>query len=280
LDLEGEGEAVLDVGLNLGVVEGAEFVKDEDALAELAEAAFGEAGLELGLADEDDLQEFLGVGFEVGEEAELLHDFEGEVLGFVDDEDDVLAGVDAAQEGGVEAAGEVGVVEGEGAVGGGVGDFAEFAEDGGEEFAFGEAGVENEGGFDAGGVEFVEEGAAEGGFAAADFAGEDDEAGFLGEAVAEVGEGVVVGGAEVKETGVGGDVEGHHAETEELLVHGGSGKGGRSGKREKWEAGRAPKRIMIQMGGAGKDFFGRGGAKKIATGAEVGCHQGGCRRGE
>ena len=98
--MEGEGEAVLDVGLDLGVVEGAEFVEDEDALAELAEAAFGEASLELGLADQDDLEEFLGVGFEVGEEAELLHDFEGEVLGFVDDEDDVLAGVDAAQEGG------------------------------------------------------------------------------------------------------------------------------------------------------------------------------------
>src|ERR1039458_4356542 len=70
----------------------------EDALAKLAEFVARENGFELRLADEDDLEEFLFVGLEIGEKADLLEHLKGEVLRLIDDEHDVPAGRDAGEE--------------------------------------------------------------------------------------------------------------------------------------------------------------------------------------
>ena len=69
----------------------------EDALAELAQFLARKEPLQLGLAHQDDLEQLLLVGLEVGEEAHLLEDLEGQVLGLVDDEDDVASARDPFQ---------------------------------------------------------------------------------------------------------------------------------------------------------------------------------------
>ena len=67
----GEGEPVLDVVGDVAAGQRAQFVVDEDALAELTELLAGEDRFELGLALEHVLEELLFVGFEIGEEADL-----------------------------------------------------------------------------------------------------------------------------------------------------------------------------------------------------------------
>jgi len=61
-------------------------VAGRDALGELAELAPVEDLAQLRLTDEDDLQELLLGGLEVGEESHLLQDRRGEILGLVDEE--------------------------------------------------------------------------------------------------------------------------------------------------------------------------------------------------
>ena len=95
----GLGHAVVHVVGEIVRIERVEFAVDEDALAELAEFVAFDDVLKLGLSHKDDLKELLFVGFEIGEEADLLEDFEGEILGLVDDEDDVAARARCVREG-------------------------------------------------------------------------------------------------------------------------------------------------------------------------------------
>jgi len=178
----------------------------------LTELLAGEDRFELGLAHEHDLEELLFVGFEIGEEADLFEDLEGEVLGLVDDEDDVASGVDALEEDLVDLGNQIDLAVG-------VVELAELGEDGLEHLLLVDAGIDDERGVVALGVELVEESAAEGGLAAADFTDQDDEAFFLGHPVHEVLECVLMGGAEVKELRVRGDVEWHLREAVEALIH-------------------------------------------------------------
>ena len=46
---------------------------------------------ELGLADQDDLQQLLPGGFEIGQQANLLEDGRGQILRLVDDQDGAAA---------------------------------------------------------------------------------------------------------------------------------------------------------------------------------------------
>ena len=89
---------MLDVLADLAVAQGVEMVADGDALAQLAEAVLVEAVAQFGLAHEDDLQKFALVGFQIGKEAHLFEQFAGEVLGFVNNKDGVLAALDLLEE--------------------------------------------------------------------------------------------------------------------------------------------------------------------------------------
>ena len=55
-----------------------------DAVAQLAKRRFGERGIELGLAEEHDLQQLVAVRFEIRQEPDLLEGFVGHRVGFVD----------------------------------------------------------------------------------------------------------------------------------------------------------------------------------------------------
>jgi len=203
---------VEDVVFGLGLGERVELVVDEDSLTQLAEAVLAELLFELGLAHQDDLKELLLVGLQVGEEADLLKDLEGEVLALVDDEDDVLAGVDSRHEDAVD-------LRNEGVLGAILDGLAELEENSLEHLGLGDAGVEDERGLEAGRVELVEEPAAQGGFSATDFSDENYESLALLDAIFEVLERVDVRRAQIEKLRVRGDVEGHLRETVEALVH-------------------------------------------------------------
>ena len=75
---------------------------EEDALAELAHAGMTQLLFELRLTGEHDLQQLLGGGLEVGEQANLFEQLPGEVLRLVDDDDAGLIHAEALDEPAVE----------------------------------------------------------------------------------------------------------------------------------------------------------------------------------
>ena len=208
-----EREAMANVVLYVSEGQGQQLIMHEDALAKLAEFVARENGLELGLADEDDLEEFLLVGLEIGEKPDLLKHLKGEVLRLIDDEHDVAAGRDAREEDFIDLRDEIVMAIR-------MLRFTQIREDGLEHLGFVDAGVENERGIIMLDIEFIHQPAAKGGFAAADFTDEHDEALVFPDAVEQVLQRVVVRGTEVKEFWIGRDVEGHLRQRIEALIHG------------------------------------------------------------
>src|SRR5262249_49567018 len=149
-----------------------------DALAELAQAAVVELVAELGLADEDDLEELPLVGLEVREEADLLEEVELQVLGLVDHQHDVVALGELLQEEAVEHL-QVGDAVGLRRL------QAELVEDRLEELVAGQDRVQDEGGLHLR-PQLLQDGAADGGLPGAHLAGELDEALALADAEEDV----------------------------------------------------------------------------------------------
>ena len=79
-----------DVALGLEPVERGQVVAHDDPLAELPQLPAVELLAQLGLADENDLQELALVGLEVREQTHLLEELGVEVLRLVDEQDDVV----------------------------------------------------------------------------------------------------------------------------------------------------------------------------------------------
>ncbi len=94
----GDAQPVVDVALGLEAVERLEVVAHGDALAQLAQAALVEPVAQLGLADQDDLQQLALVGLEVREQPHLLEQLRLEILRLVDQEHDVVAGLGLLEE--------------------------------------------------------------------------------------------------------------------------------------------------------------------------------------
>ena len=87
----GDREAVANVVLGLLGRERLQVKARDDALRELLEVGPLEHRAQLGLADQDDLQELALVGLEVRQQAQLLEHLGRELLRLVDDQDVVLA---------------------------------------------------------------------------------------------------------------------------------------------------------------------------------------------
>ena len=87
----GDREAMADVVLGFLGRERVQVEARDHALGELLEVRALEHRAQLGLADQDDLQQLPLVGLEVGEKAQLLEHLGREHLRLVDDEDVVLA---------------------------------------------------------------------------------------------------------------------------------------------------------------------------------------------
>ena len=181
---------VLDVACGLFEVEGFEVEADGDALVEGLVGSEAELVGQVGLTEEDEGDEGSGVHLVVEQEAELVKEFGGQEVGFVDDEEDVAALAGQVVEGGAELWEEAHKAEGgldlEGE--------EDFAVEGGDaEVGIGEIddGVEVA-------VEGLGKGADGGGLAGADIAGEEGGETFLegkGEAALDLA--VAAGGKEV-----------------------------------------------------------------------------------
>ncbi len=88
------------VGLGLGLIQRQQVIARGDALGELAQLGLRHDAAQLRLAQQDDLQQFLGGGFQIGEQADLLQRLVGEVLRLVHDQHHAQApGVGVDQEG-------------------------------------------------------------------------------------------------------------------------------------------------------------------------------------
>ena len=100
--LAGSGnlEPVPDIRARLLARERPEVEAGRHPLRELTQFRSGERGAQLGLAHQDDLQQFAAARLEVGEQPHLLEHRRAEVLRFVDDQDGPLAGrVDPGESG-------------------------------------------------------------------------------------------------------------------------------------------------------------------------------------
>ena len=127
---------------------------------------------QFGLADQHDLQQLALVGFQVGQQAQLLQHIGRQVLRLVDDEHAALAGGVTLEQKGVE---RVDVVLDRGRVRGGSRRDVELLADRLQQLGDGELGVEDVGHM-AAGRNLLQEAAADGGLAGADVAGEQHKA--------------------------------------------------------------------------------------------------------
>ncbi len=186
-----------------------------DALGELAQLAAREQLAQLRLADEDDLQELLRVGFEVGQEADLLEDLGGEVLRLIDHQHHALAVGMGVQQVAAEDIDQVlqacarGVRHAD----------AELLADREEQLGRRHARIEDE--RDLGVFrDLRQERAHERGLAGADLPGELHEAAGFVDAVQQMRERLGVPLAEEQVARIGSDREGLFVEAEEAEVHG------------------------------------------------------------
>jgi len=78
---------VPDVGCGIGLVEPVQGRLQADALLQLHQGRIVEIAIQLRLAAEDDLQQLLACGLQIGELADLLEHFRLEILRLVDDQE-------------------------------------------------------------------------------------------------------------------------------------------------------------------------------------------------
>lgn len=71
---------------------------DEDSLAQLPQSIFRENSLKFRLTHQDNLEQLLLVGLEIGKQAQLFEQFECEILCFVNNQQDVFPLLDFVEE--------------------------------------------------------------------------------------------------------------------------------------------------------------------------------------
>ncbi len=82
----GYRDAVIHVGRRLANTQGLEVEARSDALIELSQVWRRKHAAQLGLANQEDLQELVLGGLEIGQQSNLLHDLRPEILRLVDDQ--------------------------------------------------------------------------------------------------------------------------------------------------------------------------------------------------
>ena len=176
----GDHDAVPDVLAGLGEGQRREVVTRGHPLRQLPQLVPRQEVAQLGLAHQHDLDELLGVRLQVGDEPDLLEHLRREVLGFVDQQDDVASRRARLQEEAVEGVHEA-------LLRGAVRRDVEVVEDRAQELVRGEGGVEHEGGVGVR-AELREEVAGECRLPGSHLPGDEDEPAALAPAELEVGE--------------------------------------------------------------------------------------------
>ena len=212
----GDAQAVANVRDGFVARERVQVIAPGDALCELAQLVAREQLAQLRLADEDDLQQFLGIGLEVGEQAYLLQHFGREVLRLIDHQHDAASSAVRAQQVVVEDVDEV-LATADRLVRHADADLLAQCQ---QELGRSHARVEHQRDLGIlGGLR--EQGADDGGLARAHLAGQLHEAaGFL-DAVQQMSQGFGVALAQIEIARIRGDREGLFVEAEEGQIHGG-----------------------------------------------------------
>ena len=79
-------QAVLYVGTGISTVYRLEVITRRHPLGQLAHMLLCQQGTQLGLPDQDDLQQFLRGGFQVGQQTDLLEYFRTQLLRLIDNQ--------------------------------------------------------------------------------------------------------------------------------------------------------------------------------------------------
>ena len=206
----GGAQAELDVAADFAGLERRQVEMLGDAFAQLAHVVGGQAFVEFGLGEEDDLQQLGGLRFEVGEQADFFQRLGRHGVRFVDHDDDPLAGRVTLDQCILQRADHR-------MRGLAVGRDAQFVGDGAEDFVARQRRVGQVERFDVGRQAF-EQHAAEHGLAAADFAGDLDDAFVLGDGVDQRVERRAAVGAGKEEIGMRRDAKGRFAQAEVLEI--------------------------------------------------------------
>ena len=191
-----------------------EVVAAGDALRELPQVVAREHVAQFGLADQDDLQQLLRFGLEVGEQAHLLEHLGRQVLRLVDDQHHALALGMRLEQVAIEDVDQL-LHAAHGVVGQ---QDAQLLADRQQELRRVHARVQDQ--RDLGVVRLLgQQRADDGGLAGADFAGELDEAAGLGDAIDQVRQRLGVATAEEQVARVRRDREGLLGQAVERKVH-------------------------------------------------------------
>ena len=140
---------------------------NKDSLAELPESLLNEFLPKLRLSDQNDLKQFLFIRFQIGKEAQMFERIEGEILRFVDYEDNVLVRINALEQYLVEMFEKVVPVPRFRLV-------TQFSQYGFEQLGFRKSRIQNERRVPVVRIELLEQFAAQGGLSATDLPREDD----------------------------------------------------------------------------------------------------------
>ncbi len=210
----GDAQAVADVALGLLAGHRLEVEAGRDALVELAQVLALEHLPELRLADQDDLQQLVLGGLQVGQQPHLFEHRRGQVLGLVDDQHRTAPlGV------GVEQVPVEGVDKDLEALGlFGVGD-SQLVADAGHQLGLGQPGIEDQRDIDGVG-ELFDHAPADHRLAGPHLAGQQHEAAPLVGPVQQVGQRLLVPGAGVQVARVGGQRERGLFDAEVFGIHG------------------------------------------------------------
>ena len=182
------------------------------ALVELTQVVTLQDSVELRLAGQNDLYQFVTLCLKVRDQAHLLENVGGQVLGLIDDKDDCSSGFMLLKQKVVE---RVQVSEAVSLLR----IHAELAADVGQELFTRTTGVEDQGAAIFFRVKLGKERPKHGRLAGAHFAGHGNEAGMAVDTVQKVCKGFAMVLAQINELRIGGDRERFFAETEKFTVH-------------------------------------------------------------
>ena len=200
------------IGIHVLMRKGQQVVTGRDALCQLAQQGLAQHLLQLGLADEHHLQQLLLVGFQIGEQTQLLKHTGQQMLGFIHQHNAALACRQVGQQviaNEIEQQLEAGVL---------VVWQLELVADGRQQVALGQGWIEDVG--DLGlGRQLLQQAAGDGGFTCSHFPGQQHEAAAILQPVVEMGQGFPVTFTHIEIFGVGRDGERGLRQTEELCVH-------------------------------------------------------------
>lgn len=208
----GDAQTMAHIFAGILQIHGVEVIAHGNPLIELTHVAPFEQRAKFGLADEDNLDELVGLSFEIGEEADLFQHRRIEMLGLVDDQNHRAPFPALPQQKLVEKMKQIPGFGGRPFDG-------EFPSNRPQQIEGADAGIEDESEAVAVVVEVFEESPQHRGLAGADLAGNGDEAATVLDAVEQMGENFPMISAQIDEPGIRREGKGFFLKTVKIQIH-------------------------------------------------------------